>query len=130
MRNVLTMFGRRLECLWLDTDLPSALRLFKQGKAHMALVRDVVTTVNKWVGACVCVCGGGGRASSPRCVRTFVVLCVPSVVSRLSDLKKKKCVGACVGRSQKEPPEANRKHTRTNPKYRAPATRITSPRAS
>lgn len=45
MRNVLTMFGRRLECLWPDTDLGSALRLFKQGKAHMALVRDVCTTV-------------------------------------------------------------------------------------
>ena len=80
MRNVLTMFGRRLECLWLDTDLPSALRLFKQGKAHMALVRDVVTTVNKWVGACVCVGGGGDarhhhgvsvRSSSCACPRLF-----------------------------------------------------------
>lgn len=47
VRNVLTMFGRAMECLWPDTDLPSALRLFKAGKAHMALVRDVCTTVRR-----------------------------------------------------------------------------------
>ncbi len=94
MRNVLTMFGRRLECLWLDTDLPSALRLFKQGKAHMALVRDVVTTVNKWVGACVCVGGGGTRVITTVCpyVRRPVRALGCFTPQRLEEEKVCRCV--------------------------------------
>lgn len=41
VRNVLAMFGRKMEILWPDTDLPQALRLFKRGQAHMAVVRGV-----------------------------------------------------------------------------------------
>ena len=41
VRNFIQIFGRNFHLLWPDDKLGDVLRLFKTGKSHMAIVRDV-----------------------------------------------------------------------------------------
>ncbi len=41
MRNFLDLFGRKPAVVWHDDKLGATLTLFKQERAHMAIVRDV-----------------------------------------------------------------------------------------
>ncbi len=44
VRNFIQIFGRNFHLLWPDDTLGDVLRIFKEGKSHMAIVRDVNNT--------------------------------------------------------------------------------------
>lgn len=41
IKNVLSLFGRAAQVVWPDQNLQEVLQLFRQGRGHMAIVRDV-----------------------------------------------------------------------------------------